>query len=220
MTAKQEIIMTLFTEETISKVKEQFKSGNEIVSFESYNMNFRLYRPTSHYINLELFTHMAVGEQELNRLGGMRRAVMFLKPIGFFNKMEGNSSRIEVTVLKEFEDDLITLIRLGKVPSEIKVNQLSLEANALLAAFSVEALIHAEEHQDCSFQANGLDVDIYMTYDNEYPQSFLDDKYGLQGHIGAYFLKGEDKRIDVNMAHKDLYWHLHNMSLMTAYKRI
>jgi hypothetical protein len=216
MTPKQEIIMTLFTQETLSKVKEQFQNGNEIVAYESFNMSFRLYKPTADYINLELFTRISIEEQGL---GNMRRAVMFLKPIGFFSKKKGASSEsIEVTVLKEFEDDLKELIRLGKITSQIKVNKLSLEENALLAAFSIDALMQAEKYQDCSFQANGLDMDIYMTYDNEYPQSFLDDKYGLKGHIGAYFLRDENRRIDMNTSYKSLYWDLFKMSLMTAYK--
>ena len=59
-----------------------------------------------------------------------------------------------------------------------------------------------------------------MTLNNGYPQSFLDDKYGLHGHIGAYFLKGTDKRIDMNIIYEGLFRKLYGMSLMTVYKRI
>ena len=52
MTPTQEMVMTLFTKETIDKVKEQFKNGKEIVSNESFDMSFRLFKPTTNYINL------------------------------------------------------------------------------------------------------------------------------------------------------------------------
>jgi hypothetical protein len=225
MTPKQEIIMTLFTKETIDKVKEQFKNGKEIIAYESFDMNFRLFKPTASHINLEFFARIpveTVKEQDLSGVGNRARGmVSVLKPIGFFSQKKGFSSNgLEVTVLKEFEDDLNYLIELGKIDSNLKINKLSLEENALLAAFSVEALFQAEKYQDCSFNANGLDMDIYMTLDGEYPQSFLNDRYGLSGHIGAYFLRDENRRIDMNTSYKDLYWDLFKMSLMTAYKII
>ena len=47
MTPTQEMVMTLFTKETIDKVKEQFKNGKEIVYNERFDMSFRLFKPTA-----------------------------------------------------------------------------------------------------------------------------------------------------------------------------
>ena len=102
MTPTQEMVMTLFTKETIDKVKEQFKNGKEIVSNESFDMSFRLFKPTANYINLELLIQMPIetGEEQdfpgIGR-GRMQTTVMFFKPVGFFTQKKGFlSTDIEV----------------------------------------------------------------------------------------------------------------------------
>lgn len=224
MTLTQEIVMTLFTKETIDKVKEQFKSGKEIIFNENFDMSFRLFKPTANYINLELLIKMPIetGEEQdfpvIGR-GRIQTTVMFFKPVGFFTYKKGFlSNDIEVTVVKEFENDLDYLIKAGKVTSNIKINKLSLEENAVLAAFSMEAVNNAQKYEDVSFFANGLNCDIYMTFEG-FPQVYLDDRHGLNGAIAAYLLR-EKKSIGPNVQYKEIFNRFYAMSLMTAFKKL
>ncbi len=222
MTPMQEIVMTLFTKETINKVKEQFKNGMKIVSNDSFDMSFRLFKPTPNYINLELLIQMPIETGEVQDLPGIGRGrlqttVMFFKPVGFFEQKKGFfSTDIEVTVVKEFEEELDYLIKIGKVPSKIKSHKLTLEENAVLAAFSMEALNNAEKYEDTSFVANGLYCDIFMAFGG-YPQFFLDDIHGLNGPIAAYLLREQDT-VNPVVQYKKIFDKFYSMSLMTAFK--
>jgi hypothetical protein len=226
MTAKQEMVMNLLSKDTIKKVKEQFKSGVEILNNDAFDMTFRLYKSKANNINLEIPIQIKTDngeEQEIDEIGRgiIQNFLMIFKPIGFYTQKKGFlTTEIEITIIKEFEEELEYLIDAGIISFDIKVNKLSLVDNALIAAFSMEAYLNAEKHKDCSFLANGLDMDIYMTFDNEYPQSFLNDKYGLAGHIGAYFVKIQKPRIDMNVIYENAFQKLYNMSLLTAYKKL
>lgn len=224
MTPTQEMVMTLFTRETIDKVKGQFKSGKEIVSNESFDMGFRLFKPTANSINLELLSQIPIETGEEKDFPGIGRGriqstVMFFKPIGFYTQKKGFfSTDIEVTVLKEFENDLDFLIKTGKNSSHIKIQKLTLRENAVLAAFSIEAIINAQKYRDASFIANGLNCDIFMTLEG-FPQVFLDDRHGLSGPIGAYLLR-EQNSVNPIIQYKELFDKFDTMSLMTAFKRL
>lgn len=224
MTPSQEMVLTLFTKETINKVKEQFKKGTEIISNESFDMSFRLFKPTKNYINLELLIQMPIENGEAQDVpeigrGRMQTTVMFFKPIGFYSQKKAFlSNDIEVTVVKEFENDLNYLIKAGKVPSTIKIHKLTLEENAVLAAFSMEALINAQKYQDASFIANGLFCDIFMTLEG-FPQVFLDDRHGLNGPLAAYLLR-EQNSVNPIVQYKEHFDKFNRMSLMTAFKRL
>jgi hypothetical protein len=224
MTPTQEMVITLFKTDTIDKVKKQFKNGIDKVPIESFDMSFRLFKPTPININLELLIQMPVEtgeEQDFSGIGRGRiqKNVMFFKPIGYFTQRKGFlSTDIEVTVLKEFENDLDFLIKNNKVPSNIKTNKLSLAENAVLASFSMEALIHAEKYEDASFFANGLYCDIFMTFDG-FPQVFLDDRHGLEGPIAAYLLR-EQNSVNPVIHYKHLFDRFDSMSLLTAFKKL
>lgn len=224
MTPAQEVLMTLFTDDTIQKVKKQFSEGNEKVTLESFNMSFRLFNTKTGNINLELLIQMPVESDEEENLHGlgrvtMQRTVMFFKPVGFFTQKKGFfSSTLEVTILKEFEYDLDILLTNGKIPTSIQIHKLSLRENAVLAAFSMEAFINAEKYGDTSFIANGLYCDIYLTLEG-YPQVFLDDKHNLSGPIAAYLLR-EQNSINPIREYEELFNRFDKMELMTAFKRI
>jgi len=224
MKQTQEKVMTLFTKVTNYKVKKQFSNGIDKVPIESFDMSFRLLKPTTTNINLELLIQIPVesGEEQdfpgIGR-GSIQKNVMFFKPIGFFTQRKGFlSTDIEVTVIKEFEIDLDFLIKNDKISSNIKIHKLSLEENAVLAAFSMEALIHAEKYEDASFFANGLYCDIFMTFDG-FPQVFLDDRHGLEGPIAAYLLREQDS-VNPIVQYQHLFNRFDSMSLMTAFKKI
>jgi hypothetical protein len=224
MTPRQEMVMTLFTKTTIDKVKEQFKNGDEITSVDSFDISFRLFKPTPNFINLELLiqTPIEAGEEQYIQgigRGRLEKSVMFFKPIGYFTQKKGFlTTELEVTILKEFENDLDYLLNSGKISSNIKIHKLTLEENAVLAAFSMEAANNAQKYEDASFIANGLYCDIFMTFEG-FPQVFLDDRYGLNGPIAAYLIK-EQNSVKPIVRFKELFDKFYAMSLLTAFKRL
>lgn len=227
MTPTQEMVMTLFTKETIDKVKEQFKNGKEVISNDNFNMDFRLFKTTANTINLELLLFLKpteIGEEQNFPgigLGKMGRMTMVFKPIGYFTQSNNlNSHDLEITILKEFEEDLDVLIKTGKIQTNIKINKLNLKANALIAAFSIEASIEAEKQKDVSFISNGLNCDIYLTHWGKYPQVFLNDKYGLEGPIAAYLNKDGQKSANPIIEYQELFNKLLSMSLLSVFKTL
>jgi hypothetical protein len=226
MTVSQEIAMSLFTKETLQQVKAQFKSGENRTPIECFNMSFRLFRASEENINLELLIQMALPddgyeEVDLGTFGKARstQSVMFFKPIGFF-KLKKNffSEELDVTIVKEFEKDLDYLIENKKIPSGVITNKLNFVENAVLAAFSMEALLRAQKYEDVSFYANGLKADIFMSFDG-YPQVFLDDSYNFPGPIAAYMIR-ETNSVNPIIDYQDIFNRFNRMSLMTAFKRI
>ncbi len=224
MTPIQEMVLTLFTNETLEKVKKQFSNRKEIVSNESFNMSFRLYYSKAGNINLEVLTQIPIEKGEavdipnLGR-GQIQSTKMFFKPVGFYTQKKGFlSSSLEITIVKEFEEAYDQLLNSKQLNSVVTTHKLSLEENAVLAAFSMEAYINAEKYQDASFFANGLHCDAIMTFQG-YPQIFLDDRYGLRGPIAAYMLR-EQNSINPIVQYEDLFHKFRQMDLNTAMKGI
>jgi hypothetical protein len=112
MTPRQEMVMTLFTKTTIDKVKEQFKNGDEITSVDSFDISFRLFKPTPNFINLELLiqTPIEAGEEQYIQgigRGRLEKSVMFFKPIGYFTQKKESihksvSSKILIYSISKF----------------------------------------------------------------------------------------------------------------------
>lgn len=125
-------------------------------------------------------------------------------------------TKIGITVLKEFEDNLSRLINRSNVKIGTQLNRLSLEDNALLAAFSVEAALNANKYRDISFEANGLFCDLIMTYEGV-PQFFLNDKYGVKDAFAVYHADGEGI-ISPIIKYKKLFDRFLDMELMTGVK--
>lgn len=73
---------------------------------------------------------------------------------------------------------------------------------------------------DRKYQANGFACELIFTPDG-YPQFFLDDGYGLNGPIGAYFNKqGGNLGINPIADYKRLFDELLQKKLLTAYKKL
>lgn len=225
MTPSQEITLTLFTKETLAKVKDQFKSKTERVPHESFDMSFRLFRTNAGNINLEILVQMELPDQnsevDFGSFGKARTSqhVMFFKPIGYYKVTNGFfSDKLEVTVVNEFEQGLDYLNSNNLIPSNLTVHKMTFLENAILTAFSMEALIRAVKYEDSSFYANGLKADLFMSFDG-YPQVFLDDRYNFPGPIAAYMLR-ERNAISPILEYEDIFDKFHQMSLMTAFKKI
>jgi hypothetical protein len=103
----------------------------------------------------------------------------FYKVVGYYNR------NLELTILNEFEPTVNDLKAKGVINSSLAIKKMSLLDNAMIGALSMEAVQHAKKFKDASIVANGLNIDLLMTYDGEYLQALLDDKYGVQGVICA-----------------------------------
>lgn len=221
MTIEQQITSVLLEASTINKVKTQFQNGQEKIAFEMHDMTFRLFKATPNNINLEALIQMHIsddGDIELpnGQSGKLQTFISFFKPIGFYTPIkELFSTQVEITIVKEYEETLNYLIKNNKALSSYKINRLSLEENAIIAAFSKETLIQAHKYEDCSFHANGMQLDIFMTYEG-YPRVFLDDKYGFKDGFAEYIIRGDNQEITPNGEHRDTFGRLWTMGLLTV----
>lgn len=226
LTITEEFVKTLLLSETLERVNEQFISQKEKVFLESFDMNFRLFKPTSNYINLELLARGNLGN--------------YYKPIGFFDRS------LNVYILHEFEDEFKKLQDRNELPIDAVVRKISLKDNAVIAAFSMDVinqvLLIFKEISEKGFNyesqinydrsmppwfrydkrlvVNGYISELIMTFD-AFPQFFLDDEYGLKKPIGSYRQSGNGNLVfDPIVNYKTQFDKLYSMSLLSAYKRI
>jgi len=210
-------------------------------------MSCRLYKSRAGNINIETqsrITHPTktiinekLGEIELNK------NIDFFKPFGFYTK--DYSKVVNINIINEFRKDYDSLVSRNEIQTDLKTKILSLEENAVIAAFSKETFFFAdivfEEflekgfepefisgrmvpwnlRYDKRFSSNGFKSELLMSFDG-YPQFFLDDMYGFVGQaIGAY-LKKDLKRNEIDICptvpFKELFDKFYQMGLLTAYK--
>ncbi len=216
MNPVQEMVAALFSPETIQQAKNQFKSGKEITSTEKFDMPFRLFKVDDESINLELRLNRRFGPIKREAIGLVQAMSTYFKPIGVY-KLDQSSGKFHIIILNEFEDDYLQMARGGVIKNEGEVEILSLEENAVIATFSMDAVIEAREKKDKKMTINGLDMEIFMVRDGSYPQMFLDDKYQFHGPLGAYFINGPNS-LNPMMSVKATFDDLLSRSLLSAYK--
>ena len=184
MNTYNELVKTLFDEEVIKKAfelmnidrrNEGFKNAFPI---EKYDISFRLYKPCDNIVNLEFLCYTNSNK--------------FYQPIGFYKFNE-------IYLLNEYVEAYNDLT-IQKVING-KVNYLSIKENAVIAAFSIQAVeysieilknfysdgkpLNSLEKYDKFADINGLRCELLLC-NEAYPQLYIDDKYNLNGHIGAY----------------------------------
>lgn len=216
MNPVQEMVATLFSPETIQQAKNQFKSGKEITSAEKFDMPFRLFKVDNETINLELMLTRRFGPIKREAIGMVQAMTTYFKPIGVY-KLDHSSGKFHIIILNEFEADYMKMARGGALRNECEVEVLSLEENAVIATFSMDAVVEARDMKDKAMTINGLDMEIFMTGDGSYPQMFLDDKYRFSGPLGAYFISGPNT-LNPMMSVKATFDDLLSRSLLSAYK--
>ncbi len=141
----------------------------------------------------------------------------YFKPIGIY-KISPDSSKVTITILKEFEEDYQLLKRNNAIRGEHEVKMLTLKENAVIVAFSMDAVVEARAMKDDAFFLNGFDIEIIMTSGpNSYPQIFMHDKYNLSGPIGAYFAQGPHT-LNPTMEYKRIFDDFEAKSLLSAFK--
>jgi hypothetical protein len=217
MTILQEMVAALFSLDVIQQAKNQFELGRKITPVEKFDISFRLFKVDDDTINFECMLRRRFGPINQVEMGKVQSVVTYFKPIGVY-KRSFYSEKFHIIILNEFKDDYLKMISDGAIESQCEIEILSLEENAVIGAFSMDAVIEAEDRQDKKVKINGLDMEIFMANDG-YPQIFLDDKYGLNGPIAAYFATGPNS-LNPMVSNKAIFDDLKSRSLLTAYKAI
>lgn len=227
MNIKEQFVTVLFDENVHKKALQMFDSNFESNGFKDrllldlFDISFRLYKPTSTYVNVEFLASTRIGN--------------YYHPIGFIDK-DGS-----IYIINEFSKEYNKLKSENKIKGIAK--QLSTKLNALIAAFSIQTveyvlrvfdefsefgwnekiengimtspLVRYDKHYDC----NGYICDLLFCMEG-YPQFFLDDDYGLKGPIGAY-IKQEDGGISFHpmVDYKEHFDKLNQFKLLTAFTK-
>ncbi|GAB2942371.1 hypothetical protein GCM10027048_03680 [Hymenobacter coalescens] len=219
MNPQQEMVLTLFTKEVIEQAKKLTKSTKQIAPIDKYDMPFRLYKVNDRTVNLEILVQRMFGPTRKESFGLVRNMTEFFKPIGVYSIEKGFIfDKVSITLPKEFENVYKLFLDPAKISNNNEVKFFSLEENAVIAGFSMDAVVEARAMRDTSFKVNGLDVDIYMAHEG-YPQLFLDDKYGLRGPVAAYFAQGPNS-LNPMVNNKRVFDDLEARSLLSAYKAL
>ena len=215
----KEIASVLLDDEVSEAANEQLVGGKERIPICKKGIDFRLLKTDGGTSNLEF---LAVSE-----------SVRFFQPVCVFSK--GG----EITVLKEFESSISSLNDLHQA----NVKKLSLRENAMIAAFSARAVVEVTDvfneidekgfekkyHKEIdvsvpahirysrSVVANGLEVDLHMTFSG-YPQAKLDPKYELDQSIGVYRRAKGGLNLMPTDEFGPTFERMQRMDLLTAYK--
>ena len=169
---------------------------------------------------IEMFISPAIKknyDSNLNKYVRQGDLVKFYKPIGFYNR------HLELTILNEYQNKIEELKNLGLIRRDLQYKSCSLIYNSLIAAFSMETCLTAKKFVDSSIISNGLEIDLLLTHDKEYVQSYLNNKYNVDGILGAYMkVIGDEDDLSLNpsLEHKQIFDLLYRKQLLTAYNRI
>jgi hypothetical protein len=219
MTPIQEMVVTLFSDDVIEQAKRQAKSKIEIVYLEKFDIIFRLLKINDKNINLEIKLSRPFGPSRKSELGSIKNMISYFKPIGVYNIEHGFfSTKVSIILLYEFEKHYSALAG-NKIPvAKYQVEKLTMRENAVIAAFSMDAVAEALEMKDKNLFINGLNVEFIMAFDG-YPQMFLDDGYNINGPIAAYFVEGPNS-LNPIVDYKEIFDDLDSRKLLSAYNQI
>ncbi|KAF5051400.1 hypothetical protein DSECCO2_419420 [anaerobic digester metagenome] len=228
MDTKEQMTSALFDNSVKTKVAQmlqpdyEFNGHKDRMPLELYDISFRLFRPTSSYINLEFLVSTPIGK--------------YFQPVGLFD------NNLNVYVLNEFANSYKKLKSEGYITTEAKF--LDIKINAVIAAFSWQTILQvlqifkefsvtgwdaefkngimipANLKYDKRYEVNGYNAELLFSLEG-YPQFYLDDDHGLKGAIGAYIKdKNNELSIHPTVDYKELYDKLDRLKLLTAFTRI
>lgn len=221
MDIKDELVFTICdvqVKQMVSKMFEndfEFNGHKDRMPVESYDMSFRLFKPTKKVVNLEFLVRTPIGS--------------CFQPVGFFD------DTLKIHILHEFLESYRNLKSNDLIVQEAFA--LSTRINAVIAAFSIrtmeyvlEIFSEVEENKnqkmfsifdfDKRFNSNGYSCELIICEDG-YPQFYLDDQYGISDPIGAYILNTDGSmNIQPTIEFKSLYDSLKELRLLTVFNII
>lgn len=222
-----EILKILFHKSTIEKVEEMFSLNfnyNGITDRQpitNSEFTLRLYKPTNQFINFEFLVSSKSG--------------LFFQPVALFD-ING-----KIILMNEYKEAY------SKIKTNLfytdRTKFLTVQNNAVITAFSKEVFEHAYDILQ-EFNEFGLEPkitsDIYISgqkrYDKylivngmrcelifcnlNYPQFFLDDEYGFEGHIGAYIQEKDGINVVPSISCKTTFDNMNKLKLLTAFNSL
>ena len=191
-----EVASVLIAEKTQAKATEQFENGNQIVSVDSDDIPLRLYKTGAGTINLEMLISTPMGT--------------FFKPFGFYHR---NGA---VYAVNELEQVLTEMGEWrGRKGGSLK--RLNLEANAVIAAFSVDSLLVAHQQSDAKYVTNGMKMEAYINSNGD-PQIWADDSYGFSQAIAVY--ESVSGMVNPGVIFAKAFRVMDKLSLLSAFKSL
>jgi hypothetical protein len=222
---QHEFVKTLLNRSIKDNARQMFEANFDFNGFsdrmplEMYEISFRLFKPTSSYVNLEFLLSSNMGR--------------CFQPIGFYD------SKMNIYILNEYASAYEDLVKSGQVSD--KVSFLDKKVNAVIAAFSIKTIelvfqifkefnIHGWEQNvingvlfnpmlryDRRFECNGFSSELLFSQEG-YPQFYLDDEHELEGAIGAY-IQGKNGKLNIHptIEYKSLFDKLSDLKLLTAF---
>jgi hypothetical protein len=219
----QKYIQILLSPATRGVVERVFQIANP--SLYPISQEFPLYicfvdreTVTLEYVE-EMLSPIVRNEYDLS-LGRRVRTgslIQFYKPIGFYNKY------LELTLVNDAYNQVEKLKDIGLMTGVSQAKRLSLTDNGMIGALSMETALNAKKMKDFKIVSNDMDIELWMTHDNEYIQSYLDDKYGNPNVLCAYKkIKGDEDDLDLCPAieYKTQYDNLYHKRLLTVYNPV
>lgn len=202
--------------ETLQKVTTLFNSTQQMLPVQTADESLRLRKVDDANIQLESGGLYVIQSEEAegNSEGIIRneRTALSFKTLALYKKNGDIFVPLEIENIckryPDFEDDFFGY----------RLKFFSLLENAVIAAFSMETYRRAILRRDFKFVTNDLNLDIFMTFDNE-PQVWLDDKYGIDHPIAIYFPDGQ-QTINSVVQTKEVFEKLHTLDILQIFKRI
>jgi hypothetical protein len=217
MNTYKDLVKTLCDDEVIRKALElmSIDRGNEgfnnAFPIEKYEISFRLYKPYDNVVNLEFLCYANNNK--------------FYQPVGFYKSNE-------IYLLNEYVEAYNDLL-IKNIISR-KVIFLNIKENAVIAAFSIQAVeysieilknfysdgkpMNSLEKYDKFAEINGLSCELLLCNEG-YPQLYIDDKYNLNGHIGAYIPNSNGLNLGYPKNIEKEYFELMEQELLTAFTK-
>lgn len=223
LTDIEEMIKAFLTFETQQMVSRLFQLNKQALFPISKELPLYLCLVDNDTVNFEFVNQILSPifndkfDSSLGRVVRQGTLVKFYKVFGYYNR------NLELTVLNEFEPQFNDLKVKGLVDANLKTKKMPLLDSAMIGALSMETALQAKKFRDSKVTSNGIELDLLMTYDNEYIQAFLDDKYGVQDAICAYLrVEGDDDDLNLmpTMEHKSRFDRLYQSRLLTAYNAV
>lgn len=226
MDLNKNFIRAIASKEAAECAKAIFNGSTKRYSIELFDISFSLFQPIADGpVNFEVLVQQRKEgpPEEINvpnyGQGMVNDVFYYLKPLGYFNSWPSDEfTADDITIFYELQETGQNMCRSGEISSQKHFCFLSLEKNALMGAFSMDIVERAKLYRDSKIRANGLDFDILISFDG-YPQSFLNDKYGVNGPIGAYPIR-ELGTVNPMTKYKSLYDELERQALFSAFKSI
>ena len=184
MTVKQQILETIFSQQTKDIVEEIAVMGEDFPgtfsNFENNDISFRAITKIAGYVNIELLTSESVpnSNDQISFMGNManvEKRIMYFKPIATYNIDNGT---VKLSIVNEFFTDKLENL-------SMKASPFTFEENMLIAAFSKTAVYYAKRNADVSFRANEIDLELFIS-DQGFVQSFLADNYLFYPDTSSY----------------------------------